>query len=272
MLTFLKIQNLALVDQLLWEPGEGFSCITGETGAGKSVLIGAIRLVLGERADKSMIRTGEQSCTVEALFNLQADSPVHAMLEQCGLPACEDGVLTVRRILSPSATRQFINDSPSTTAFLKEVGEQLVDMHGPNDNRSLISRERQLSLLDAYGEHTDSLAAYEHVWQEWQKAIRDYQELSRAEEATELEIELLRHQIQEIEDAAFTAEEVETLEERWQRARNASKLRDASARMVLLLGGNESSLLTQFHELVKAGHDLERLDPSTESWLARILY
>lgn len=270
MLTFLKIQNLALVDQLLWEPGEGFSCITGETGAGKSVLIGAIRLVLGERADKSMIRTGEQSCTVEALFNLQADSPVHAMLEQCGLPACEDGVLTVRRILSPSATRQFINDSPSTTAFLKEVGEQLVDMHGPNDNRSLISRERQLSLLDAYGEHTDSLAAYEHVWQEWQKAIRDYQELSRAEEATELEIELLRHQIQEIEDAAFTAEEVETLEERWQRARNASKLRDASARMVLLLGGNESSLLTQFHELVKAGHDLERLDPSTESWLASL--
>ena len=70
MLTFLQIQHLALVDQLLWEPGEGFSCITGETGAGKSVLIGAIRLVLGERADKSMIRTGEQSCTVEALFNL----------------------------------------------------------------------------------------------------------------------------------------------------------------------------------------------------------
>ncbi len=270
MLTFLKIQNLALVDQLLWEPGRGFSCITGETGAGKSVLIGAIRLVLGERSDKSLIRTGEQSCTVEALFTLPPDSPVHAMLEQCGLPACEDGVLTVRRILSQSSSRQFINDSPSTTSLLKEIGEQLVDMHGPNDNRSLTSRERQLTLLDAYGEHLDALNTYEATWQEWQQAIRDYQELSRAEEATELEIELLRHHVQEIEEAAFTAEEVETLEERWQRARNASKLRDASARMAGLLSGGEASLLTQFHELTKAGHELERLDPSAESWLSSL--
>lgn len=270
MLTFLKIQNLALVDQLLWEPGGGFSCITGETGAGKSVLIGAIRLVLGERADKSMIRSGEQSCTVEALFSLPDDSPVHGMLEQCGLPACEDGILTIRRLLSPASSRQFINDSPSTTAFLKEIGEQLVDMHGPSDNRSLASRERQLSLLDAYGAHAHTLAAYENTWQEWQKAIRDYQELSRAEEATELEIELLRHQVQEIEEAAFTAEEVETLEERWQRARNSSRLRDASSRMTALLNDSETSLLAQFHELVKAGHDLERLDPTTQSWLAAL--
>lgn len=270
MLTFLKIQNLALVDQLLWEPSRGFLCITGETGAGKSVLISAIRLVLGERADKSLIRSGEQTCSVEALFTVPEQSPVHAILDAHGLPACDDGVLMIRRVISSTSGRQFINDSPCTTSLLKEIGDHLVDMHGPNDNRSLASKDRQLALLDAYGEHGALLESYQTCWKQWQATKRELADLMRAEEATDLEIDLLRHQVEEIEEAGFTPEEVSTLEERWQRARNATRLQEASSRMDHLLNGDEQSLMSQLHEFVRAGHDLMRLDPSSESWLASL--
>ena len=139
MLTLLKIRNLALVDQLLWEPSSGFICITGETGAGKSVIIGAIRLALGERADKTLIRSGEQQCSVEAVFHLPDSSSVHAILNEHGVPPCEDGNLIIKRIISPTANRQFLNDSPCTLNLLREAGACLVDMHGPNDHRSLAS-------------------------------------------------------------------------------------------------------------------------------------
>ena len=131
MLTLLKIKNLALVDQLLWEPSSGFICITGETGAGKSVIIGAIRLALGERADKTLIRSGEQQCSVEAVFHLPESSPVHAILNEHGVPPCEDGNLIIKRLISSTANRQFLNDSPCTLNLLREAGACLVDMHGP---------------------------------------------------------------------------------------------------------------------------------------------
>ena len=128
MLTLLKIKNLALVDQLLWEPSSGFICITGETGAGKSVIIGAIRLALGERADKTLIRSGEQQCSVEAVFHLPESSPVHAILNEHGVPPCEDGNLIIKRLISSTANRQFLNDSPCTLNLLREAGACLVDM------------------------------------------------------------------------------------------------------------------------------------------------
>ena len=157
MLTLLKIKNLALVDQLLWEPSSGFICITGETGAGKSVIIGAIRLALGERADKTLIRSGEQQCSVEAVFHLPESSPVHAILNEHGVPPCEDGNLIIKRLISSTANRQFLNDSPCTLNLLREAGACLVDIHGPNDHRSLTSHDRQLSLLDAFGAANDVL-------------------------------------------------------------------------------------------------------------------
>ncbi len=193
MLTLLKIRNLALVDQLLWEPSSGFICITGETGAGKSVIIGAIRLALGERADKTLIRSGEQQCSVEAVFHLPESSPVHGILNEHGVPPCEDGNLIIKRIISSTANRQFLNDSPCTLNLLREAGACLVDMHGPSDHRSLISQERQLSLLDAFGEHAPLLHAYADAWRQWQDARRAYDDLEHAEAATAREIELLRH-------------------------------------------------------------------------------
>lgn len=264
MLALLRINNLALVDSLIWEPQAGFLCITGETGAGKSVIIGAIQLVLGERADKSLIRSGESTCTVESVFTLEPQSPIHALLANAGIPACEDAQLLIRRIISSNTNKQFINDAPCTLALLRDIGAHLVDLHGPEDHHSLTSPQRQLSLLDAYGNHAQNRAEYSAAYATWHAVQAEWQSLRDAQTATDAEISLLVYTIQEITEADFTAEEISTLEERWQRAKNAAKLQETAAKALSFFADDTAESLTQqVRELTRAISDIERLDPST---------
>ncbi len=267
MLTLLKIRNLALVDELSWEPHAGFLGITGETGAGKSVIMGGISLALGERADKSLIRSGESQCSIEAIFQLGNAAALNGLLEESGVPPCEDGLLIIRRVVTTTGNRQFINSSPVTLQLLKRIGAGLVDMHHPEEHRSLTSQERQLCLLDAFAENTPALAAYHTAYRDWREAQHAYRTLLESEMANERELDFLRHQVEEIETAAFTAEEVEGLEARWQRARNANRLRDTALPMLHMVDGDETSLLSTLHQLVRSGRDLERLDATTAPWL-----
>ena len=267
MLSLLKIRNLALVDELSWEPRAGFLGITGETGAGKSVIMGGISLALGERADKSLIRSGETQCSIEAVFQLRDTAALNAMLEESGVPPCEDGLLIIRRVVTATGNRQFINSSPVTLQLLKRIGAGLVDMHHPEEHRSLTSQERQLCLLDAFAEDAPALAAYHAAYRAWLDARTAYRNLQESEMANERELDFLRHQVEEIETAAFTAEEVEGLEARWQRARNANRLRDTALPMAHMVDGEDGSLLSTLHQLVRSGRDLERLDSSCAPWL-----
>ena len=267
MLSLLKIRNLALVDELTWEPHAGFLGITGETGAGKSVIMGGISLALGERADKSLIRSGETQCSIEAMFQLQDTSALNALLEESGVPPCEDGLLIIRRVVTATGNRQFINSCPVTLQLLKRIGAGLVDMHHPEEHRSLTSQERQLCLLDAFAEDAPALAAYHTAYRAWLDARHAYRSLLESEMANERELDFLQHQVDEIESAHFTAEEVEGLEARWQRARNANRLRDTALPMAHMVDGEEGSLLSTLHQLVRSGRDLERLDASCAPWL-----
>ncbi|MCQ2363959.1 MAG: DNA repair protein RecN [Akkermansia sp.] len=268
MLTLLKIRNLALVDELTWEPHPGFLGITGETGAGKSVIMGGIALVLGERADKGMIRSGETQCSIEAAFHLSCPETVNAQLEEAGVPPCEDGELLIRRVITATGNRQFINNTPVTQHLLRDIGAGLVDRHQPEAHRSLTSQERQLTLLDAFAANADTLAAYKTAYRSWIDARAAYRELAESEQANERELDFLRHQTEEIENARFTAEEVASLETRWQRARNAGRLRDTAVPMAQLIDGGDNSLLSQLHQAVRMGRELTRLDASLQSKLA----
>src|SRR3989440_11985085 len=133
MLTTLRIKNLAVVADLTLELQPGLNIITGETGAGKSILIGALTLILGERADRALIRSGSESCAVEALFDVsKLKIPVQKFLDENGLEPCEDHQLVLKRAFtSAGANRQFINGSPTTLNILGALGESLVDIHGP---------------------------------------------------------------------------------------------------------------------------------------------
>ena len=155
MLTRLTVHNLAIVESADVAFGEGLNIITGETGAGKSVLMGALELVLGARADASTVRDGAKEARVEAEFALSDASvcaEVARVLDDAGLPPCEDGVLVVRRTVSASGGgRVHVNDAASTVQTLRALGRLLVDVHGPNDHQSLLEESVQRRLLDAYG-------------------------------------------------------------------------------------------------------------------------
>ena len=267
MLALLKIRNLALVDELAWEPCSGFLGITGETGAGKSVVMGGIALALGERADKTLIRSGETQCSIEASFRLPHAAEVNARLEEAGVPPCEDGELLIRRTVTPTGNRQFINNTPVTLALLKTIGSGLVDMHQPDSHRSLTSQERQMVLLDAFAEDAELLARYRAAYRAMLDARAAYRELQESEMANAREIDFLQHQVEEIESANLTAEEVEGLEARWQRARNAGRLRDTAVPMAQALDGDEDAVLPRLHRLIRSAHDLERLDAAAAKWL-----
>src|SRR5580765_6277853 len=148
MLIALRIKNLALVADLTLDLQPGLNIITGETGAGKSILIGAIDLILGQRADRTLIRSGSDSCSVEALFDVsKAKFPLAKFLDENGLEPCEDNQLVLRRTFPAAGTnRQFINGSPTTLNILGGLGESLVDIHGPHDHQSLLHPSKQLDI------------------------------------------------------------------------------------------------------------------------------
>ncbi len=271
MLTLLKIRNLALVDELIWQPQSGFIGITGETGAGKSVIMGGIELVLGERADKSLIRSGESQCVIEAIFSLKHIVRINELLEDAGITPCEEGELLIRRVISMSSNRQFVNNCPVTLSVLRQIGAGLVDMHHPDSHRSLTSQDRQRALLDACLSSTEVKQQYQQDYSQWARAKRAYDSLMESEMANARELDYLRHQVEEIEEAAFTQAELIAMEEQWQRARNAGRLRDITLPMLQLLEGSGSeespSVLILLRQLVRAAHELERYDAAMASRL-----
>lgn len=262
MLTLLKIRNLALVDELVWELGPGLVGVTGETGAGKSVIVGALKLVLGERADKSLIRTGEDTCTVEAVFDLRDAAEINAVLAEGGLDACDDGSLIVRRVIGQSANRQFVNDSPVTLNLLKRLGEHLVDLHGPHDHQSLLSTERQLSMLDAYAGSDAALDTYRATWRSWRDKVSELEDLRLAESASTQELDLLRHQVTEIDAAQLKPDEEDDIADRYRRASNSTRLVELSGAAAAALGADEGGVLSHLVEVQRLVRDLEKLDPS----------
>ncbi len=261
MLTLLKIRNLALVDELVWELGSGLIGVTGETGAGKSVIVGALKLVLGERAEKNLIRTGEDTCSVEAVFELKDPSEVNAVLEDGGLDPCDDTQLIIRRVIGQTANRQFINDSPVTLTLLKRLGEHLVDLHGPHDHQSLLSVERQLSMLDAYAAAESAVSKYRESYRNWRTKAVELEEIRHAENASEQELDLLRYQLQEIDGANLKPEDEQDLEDRWRRASNSTRLVEAAAAATAALNGDDG-ILERLSEVQRLVRDLEKLDPS----------
>src|SRR5215470_6493776 len=223
-LTRLRIRNLALVEELEWQMGPGFVAVTGETGAGKSIIIGALQLLLGERADKSLIRTGADLCTVEAVFSGENLQKLNPQLIEAGIEACEDDLILKRTLSSTGTNRQFINGSPTTLSILKNLGDELVDLHGPHDHQSLLSTETQLSLLDSFARAEAQLEEYRKHYRQLQTLIAEHAALNTAESAREQELDLLRHQINEIKSANLGADEEREIEKRYKLVSNSKRL------------------------------------------------
>lgn len=262
MLATLRIKNLALVDDLTVELRPGLNAVSGETGAGKSMLIGAIALILGERADRNAIRSGAEQCTVEAVFDISQLGPeIPRILEENGLEPCEEGQLILRRVIATSGTnRQFINGSPTSLQVLKTIGEELVDIHGPHDHQSLLHSARQLDIVDAFGgleSRREELA--EHL-RERNRLDREKAELIVDEQTYAQQLDLLQHQVHEIEQAGLEPGEDEQVEADYSRIQNAADILQLVQSAQTLLSEGDDALMERAGELGRVLHDLERLD------------
>lgn len=261
-LTLLRIKNLALVEELEWQMGSGFIAITGETGAGKSIIIGALQLLLGERADKSLIRTGADLCTVEAVFSGNELQKLNPQLVEAGIEPCENELILKRSLSSTGTNRQFINSSPTTLSALKNLGDELVDLHGPHDHQSLLSPDRQLSLLDSFARAEERLAEYRNHYRQLQALVAEHSALNTAETAREQELDLLRHQINEIKSANLVADEEEEIEKRYKLASNSKRLIELASAIANKLSEADDSVLSQLAETQRLLRELEKIDDS----------
>src|SRR5205807_3124623 len=244
-LTLLRIKNLALVEELEWQMGPGFVTVTGETGAGKSIIIGALQLLLGERADKSLIRTGADLCTVEAVFSGDDLQHLNPQLVEAGIEPCENDLILKRTLSSTGTNRQFINGSPTTLSILKNLGDELVDLHGPHDHQSLLSPETQLSLLDSFASGEERLEEYQKHYRQLQTLLVEHAALNTAETAREQELDLLRHQITEIKSANLIADEEEEIERRYKLTSNSKRLTELAVTIANKLSEADDSVLSQ---------------------------
>ncbi len=270
MLTALRIRNLALVDDLSWSLEPGYTAITGETGAGKSIILGALKLLLGERADKSLIRSGSDACTVEATFILAQPEKWNVTLESLGVEPCEDSQLLLKRTFTTAgANRQFINNSATTLATLKVLGDDLVDLHGPHDHQSLFSAARQLEILDQFAESTDLLTDYRTLYSQAAALRADYHSLATSEAALAQEIDLLQFQKNEIESSDLDPVEAAETLARYTTVSQSRRLTEIAASLRDRLSENEDSLASRHAEAQRLFRDLERLDPLTHELAAR---
>lgn len=261
MLISLRIRNLALVDDLTLELGGGFNAITGETGAGKSIIIGALNLVLGERADRELIRTGADSCSVEAVFDVRGVRKIGAVLEESGLEPCEGHQLLLKRVFSESANRQFINGSACTLAQLKQVGDLLVDMHGPHDHQSLLRAETQIGLVDNFCKLADARAQFQKLLGELKVVDAQKQALVMDEREFQQQLDLLRFQTSEIESANLQPGEEESVEQEYQVAFHAQKILELANRASQMISEGDEAILPQLGQAQKCLQDLIAIDP-----------
>ena len=262
MLTTLRIKNLALVTDLTLELQPGCNVITGETGAGKSIIIGALNLVLGERADRALIRTGEESCSVEAVFDVKKlRAPLKSFLEENGLEPCEENQLVLKRTFTTGGTnRQFINGSPTTLNVLAAIGEWLVDIHGSHDHQSLLHPAKQLLILDAFGKLEKECEAFGELVRRRAAIEAEKSALVVDEKTYAQQLDLLRFQVQEISAARLQPDEEQSVEAEFNRASNAAKLLQLSQSALDALSESEHSLLTQAGAIGRTLQELQRVD------------
>jgi DNA repair protein RecN (Recombination protein N) len=261
-LTLLRIKNLALVEDLEWQMAPGFIAVTGETGAGKSIIIGALQLLLGERADKSLIRTGADLCTVEAIFSGDDLQRLNPQLVEAGVEPCESDLIVKRTLSISGNNRQFINGSPTTLLILKNLGDELVDLHGPHDHQSLLSPDKQLSLLNSFARAQEQLGEYRKQYRQLRALLADHAALDTVETAREQELDLLRHQINEITAANLDAGEEEEIESRYKLASNSKRLIELASAVANKLAEADDSVLSQLAETQRLLRELEKIDNS----------
>jgi len=261
MLTRLHIKDLAIVTTLDAEFSDGMTSLTGETGAGKSILIDALGLALGDRADIGMIRTGCDRAEITAVFQLRESEDADQWLRDQSLDA--GGECILRRVLMREGhSRAFINGSPATLKSIQSLGEQLVDIHGQHAHQSLLRADHQRVLLDGYAGNRERCDSLSKLFREWRRTSDEMDAVHTAADERRAQRELLRFQIDELTELALAPDEAEAIDREQRRLSSTGQLQSQCAEILDLLDEEEASARTR---LVRANTELDemlRLDPT----------
>ena len=263
MLRSLYIQNYALIEKLDISFGAGFSVITGETGAGKSIILGAIGLLLGQRAEVKAIRQGASKCVIEARFDISAYG-MEPFFEDNELEYEEECILR-REVYASGKSRAFINDTPASLVQMKELGEQLIDVHSQHQNLLLNKEGFQLNVLDILSHNDEQLSAYQSLYREWKQAQQELADLIAHAEQNKADEDYIRFQLEQLEEANLSAGEQEELEQETDTLSHAEEIKAGLFRVGQLLTSDEGGLLAGLKESLNTMLGLQKVySPATE--------
>lgn len=270
MLQSLRIRNLALLDEVELEFEGGFTAVTGETGAGKSILLGALSLLAGARADKTIIRQGAAACEVEAALFFADARKLDAALEALDLPPCDDGVLILKRsVPREKAPRISVNGSLATLTSLQELGELWIDFHGPGEPRRLLKEGCQRELLDLFARNEAARGKYASHHRAWRGLVDEKQRLLGAEKLSADQIDYLRAQLAKIDELELTHDAIAALERDFARQQSAQEIMQLASGISNGLSGDDG-LLGRLAALLREARQLESFDASSKALADRL--
>ena len=268
MLRSLYIQNYALIEKLDIDFGSGFSVITGETGAGKSIILGAIGLLLGQRADVKSIRQGAAKCVIEARFEI-AGYGMRPFFEENELEY-EDECILRREVYASGKSRAFINDTPASLVQMRELGEQLIDVHSQHQNLLLNKEGFQLNVLDILAHDEEELNNYQSLHREWKQVQQDLEDIIVLAEQNKADEDYIRFQLEQLEDAQLAAGEQEELEQEADTLSHAEEIKAGLFRAGQVMNSDEGGLLSALKECLNTMLGLQKVYPSAGELAERL--
>lgn len=267
MLQFLKIRNLALMDAVELEFDGGFNVVTGETGAGKSVLLGALAILAGNRVAKTVIRQGTEACEIEAVIALENPTRANAALEAFALPPCEDRQLVLRRTIHATKPgRISINGALATLAQLSEIGETWIDFHGPGEPQKLFHEKNQLEILDLFAGNASEREKFSALYREWKNLLAEIDAVRSQEKMSPDEIAFAQAQLDAMNRLDLSDDAVSRLENEFAKISNAQELASLLGGIDAALG--DDGLAATFPQVLRLAGNISEILPATES-LAR---
>ena len=262
MLTELRIKNFAIIESLTLPLARGFNVLSGETGAGKSIIVGALGLLLGERASADLIRTGAERATVEGVFDVADRPEIATLLDERGIDADEPLVVLKREIAAAGRARAWVNGTTVSATILAEVGRLLVNLHGQHEAQTLLDGDAQRRILDAFAGSTEQAAGVRDAHTTLATARRDIADLRRRRADAEKRADYLRHVVQEIEGAKLVEGEDVRLEDEARRLENAEELRELATGISSAIEGDEETVFARLAGVERLLATIQRIDPT----------
>ncbi len=268
MLQSLYIQNYALIEQLSIPFYKGFSVITGETGAGKSILLGAINLLLGQRADSKAIRVGADKCIIEAIFNI-GDYDLKSFFEENELDYLEECILR-REVSITGKSRAFINDTPVNLAQMRLLGDRLIDIHSQHQNLLLSQESFQMDIIDIMADNSELLKIYRSIYSDWQKKIKELTQLIQEAEEIREKQDYIQFQLEQLEEANLEKEELVQLEKDHELQTHAEEIKETLYKLESLLDNDEGGAISLLNDSIRWIGDINKVFSPAEELSERL--